>query len=42
LDQLKDSLRFEYKVLAERSARFSDKFDLETLETTLNSYAADG
>ena len=33
---------FEYKVLTERDARFSGKFDLEALDATLNSYAADG
>lgn len=33
---------FEYKVLTERDARFSGRFDLEVLETTLNGYAADG
>jgi hypothetical protein len=33
---------FEYKVLTERDARFSGNFDVEILETTLNSYAAEG
>ena len=33
---------FEYKVLTERDKRFSGKFDLEALESTLNSYAAEG
>ena len=33
---------FEYKVLTERDTRFSGNFDVETLETTLNSYAAEG
>jgi hypothetical protein len=33
---------FEYKVLTERDTRFSGKFDLEVLEATLNSYAAEG
>ena len=33
---------FEYKVLTERDTRFSGKFDLEVLEKTLNSYAAEG
>lgn len=33
---------FEYKILTERDARFSGKFDLATLESTLNSYAAEG
>ena len=32
----------EYKVLSERDSRFSGKFDLDQLETALNSYAADG
>ena len=32
----------EYKVLSERDSRFSGKFDLDELETALNSYAADG
>ncbi len=33
---------FEYKVLTERDAKFSGKFDLNALEGTLNDYAADG
>ena len=33
---------FEYKVLTERDKRFSGKFDLEALESTLNSYAVEG
>jgi hypothetical protein len=33
---------YEYKILTDRDARFSGKFDLETLETTINSYAAEG
>jgi hypothetical protein len=33
---------FEYKVLTERDTRFSGKFELEVLEKTLNSYAAEG
>ena len=33
---------FEYKVLTERDTRFSGKFDLGALETTLNSYATEG
>jgi hypothetical protein len=32
----------EYKVLTERDSRFSGSFDPESLERTLNSYAADG
>ncbi len=32
----------EYKILTERDSRFSGKFDLDQLETTLNSYAAEG
>ena len=32
----------EYKVLSERDSRFSGNFDLDQLETALNSYAADG
>jgi Domain of unknown function (DUF4177) len=32
----------EYKVLTERDSRFSGAFDAESLETTLNSYAAEG
>jgi hypothetical protein len=31
-----------YKVLTERDARFSGSFDPESIESTLNSYAADG
>lgn len=33
---------FEYKILTERDSRFSGRFDLDQLETTLNSYAAEG
>lgn len=33
---------YEYKVLTERDARFTGKFDFDTLEGTLNAYAADG
>ena len=33
---------YEYKVLTDRDARFSGKFDLDTLETTLNSFAQEG
>ena len=32
----------EYKVLTERDARLSGSFDPESLERTLNSYAAEG
>jgi hypothetical protein len=32
----------EYKVLTERDSRFSGTFDSESLERTLNSYAAEG
>ena len=32
----------EYKVLTERDARFSGSFDPESIEKTLNSYAAEG
>lgn len=32
----------EYKVLTVRDKRSSGKFDLEVLEATLNSYAAQG
>ncbi len=32
----------EYKVLTERDSRFSGSFDSESLESTLNSYAAEG
>lgn len=32
----------EYKVLTERDSRFSGSFDHESLERTLNSYAAEG
>ena len=32
----------EYKILTERDSRFSGKFDLDQLETALNSYAAEG
>ncbi len=33
---------YEYKILTDRDARFSGKFDLDTLEATLNSYASEG
>jgi hypothetical protein len=33
---------FEYKVLTERDAKFSGKFDLDALEATLNDFAAEG
>ncbi len=33
---------YEYKILTDRDARFSGKFDLEMLEATLNSCAQDG
>lgn len=33
---------FEYKVLSERDKRFSGRFDVDALEATLNSYAAEG
>jgi hypothetical protein len=33
---------YEYKILTDRDSRFSGKFDLDTLETTLNSHAQDG
>jgi hypothetical protein len=33
---------YEYKILTDRDARFSGKFDLGALETTLNSYAQEG
>jgi len=32
----------EYKVLTERDSRFAGKFDPDSLETALNSYAAEG
>ncbi|WP_131746202.1 DUF4177 domain-containing protein [Frankia sp. Cppng1_Ct_nod] len=32
----------EYKVLTQRDKAFSGKFDFNTLEATLNSYAAEG
>lgn len=32
----------EYKVLTQRDSRFSGSFDAESLERTLNSYAAEG
>ena len=32
----------EYKVITERDSRFSGSFDPESLETALNSYAAEG
>jgi hypothetical protein len=33
---------FEYKVITERDKRFSGRFDIDALETTLNSYANEG
>ncbi len=33
---------FEYKILSERDTRFTGKFDLDGLETALNSYAGEG
>lgn len=33
---------YEYKILTDRDARFSGKFDLDTLEATVNSYAQQG
>ncbi|MCU1498545.1 MAG: hypothetical protein JWM47_2498 [Acidimicrobiales bacterium] len=33
---------YEYKVLTERDKRFTGGFDADTLEATLNSYAAEG
>lgn len=33
---------YEYKVLTERDSRFAGRFDLDALESTLNSYAAEG
>ena len=33
---------FEYKVLTERDTKLTGRFDLESLETTLNDYADDG
>ncbi len=33
---------YEYKILTDRDARFSGRFDLTGLESTLNGYAADG
>jgi hypothetical protein len=33
---------FDYKVLTERDSKLSGRFDLEVLETMLNSYAAEG
>ena len=33
---------YEYKVLTERDSRFSGSFDPESLESILNSYAAEG
>jgi len=33
---------YEYKVLTERDKRFTGSFDADTLEATLNSYAAEG
>jgi hypothetical protein len=32
----------EYTVLTERDTKFTGKFDAESLETALNSYAAEG
>lgn len=32
----------QYKVLTEKDSRFTGKFDPESLESTLNSYAAEG
>ncbi len=32
----------QYKVITERDSMFSGKFDVEDLETALNSYAAQG
>ena len=32
----------EYKVLTERDTKFTGKFDAESLEAALNSYAAEG
>jgi hypothetical protein len=32
----------EYKVLTERDAKFTGKFDAASLEAALNSYAAEG
>jgi hypothetical protein len=32
----------EYKVLTEGDSRFAGKFNTESLETALNSYAAEG
>lgn len=39
---MKGITMLEYKILTERDSRFSGKFDLEQLETALNSYAAEG
>jgi len=33
---------FEYKVLTEHDSRFSGKFDVSALESSMNSYAAEG
>jgi broad-specificity NMP kinase len=33
---------FEYKVITETDSRFSGRFDMESLESALNSYAAEG
>lgn len=33
---------FEYKIVTERDSLLSGRFDLEALETALNSYAAEG
>jgi hypothetical protein len=32
----------EYKLLTEKDSRFTGRFDAESLQTALNSYAADG
>jgi hypothetical protein len=33
---------YEYKVLTERDKRFTGSFDLDALESALNSYAGEG
>ncbi len=33
---------YEYKIVTERDSRFSGRFDQESLEATLNSYADEG
>ena len=33
---------FEYKVITERDSKFSGSFDPQSLESALNSYAAEG